>query len=46
LVAQGPLGQLVTRGIIDRYLKDPRSAADERSHALDWLGQLEQTGTS
>jgi predicted ATPase len=46
LVAQVPLGQLMTRGIIDRYLKDSRSAEDERTHALDWLEQLEQTGTS
>ncbi|MCG6862226.1 MAG: hypothetical protein LJE70_13270 [Chromatiaceae bacterium] len=46
LVAQGPLGQLMTRGIIDRYLKDSRSAADKRAHALDWLEQLKQTGTS
>jgi predicted ATPase len=46
LVAQGPLGQLMTRGIIDRYLKDSRSADDKRAHALDWLEQLEKAGTS
>lgn len=46
LVAQGPLGQLMTRGIIDRYLKDSRSAAEKRAHALDWLKRLEETGTS
>jgi predicted ATPase len=46
LVAQGPLGQLMTRGIIDRYLKDRRSDEDKRAQAFDWLEQLEQTGTS
>lgn len=46
LVAQGPLGQLMTRGIIDRYLKDPRSIEEKRSQALHWLSQLGKTGTS
>jgi Fe-S cluster assembly ATPase SufC len=46
LVAQGPLGQLMTRGIIDRYLKDRRTDADRRAQARDWLDQLEKTGTS
>jgi hypothetical protein len=36
----------MTRGIIDRYLKDRRSDAEKRAQALDWLEQLEQTGTS
>jgi predicted ATPase len=43
LVAQGPLGQLMTRGIIDRYLKDRRSPEQERAQALDWLAKLERT---
>ena len=46
LVAQGPLGQLMTQGIIDRYLKDPRTSADKRAQAIDWLERLEQAGTS
>jgi hypothetical protein len=36
----------MTRGIIDRYLKDRRSDEDKRAQAFDWLEQLEQTGTS
>lgn len=38
LVAQGPLGQLVTHGILDRFLKE---RPDERAQAsLEWLERL------
>jgi predicted ATPase len=44
LLAQGPLGQLMTRGIIDRYVKDSRTDDDRRKEALEWLDALEHTG--
>lgn len=42
LVAQGPLGQLMTRGILDRYLKDRRSEDEKKAEALQWLDSLER----
>lgn len=41
LVAQGPLGQLMTRRILDRFLKDQRTEAQRRQAALDWLKALD-----
>ena len=45
LVAQGPLGQLVTKGILDRALKAPdREDAEERvEKGLDWLREFERS---
>lgn len=40
LVAQGPLGQLMTQGILDRFLKDRRSAEEKQAQALKWLETL------
>lgn len=40
LVAQGPLGQLMTQGILDRFLKDRRSPEEKRARALAWLEGL------
>jgi len=40
LVAQGPLGQLLTTGIIDRYAKHQRDPAQKRSDAKAWLESL------
>lgn len=37
LVAQGPLGDLVTKQILDRFLKDKRSPEDVKQSSLDWL---------
>jgi predicted ATPase len=37
LIARGPLGQLVTRGVLDRYLKSPQSPEERRARNLDWL---------
>jgi predicted ATPase len=34
LVAQGPLGQLMTRGVIDKVLKDKRSLNEKKAQAL------------
>jgi predicted ATPase len=46
LVAQGPLGQLMTRGILDRYLKDRRSEDEKKADALRWLDSLDQAASS
>ncbi|MFL0807431.1 MAG: ATP-binding protein [Oceanobacter sp.] len=40
LVMQGPLGQLVSRGVVDRFVKSPRvqETPEERAKAaMDWL---------
>lgn len=41
LVAQGPLGQLMTRRILDRFLKDTTTAEQRQAQAMDWLNQLQ-----
>jgi ABC-type dipeptide/oligopeptide/nickel transport system ATPase subunit len=41
LVAQGPLGQLVTQGIVDRALKHDRTDEERAADALAWLAELE-----
>jgi predicted ATPase len=42
LVAQGPLGRLVTKGILDRFLKDPdkRDAGTKTEKGLAWLSDF------
>ena len=40
LVARGPLGQLMTRGVLDYFLKHQRSPAEREADALDWLESL------
>lgn len=40
LVAQGPLGQLVTRRVLDRFLKDSTTEDERRASALEWLEDL------
>ena len=42
LVAQGPLGQLMTRKILERFLKDETSPEQRRKAALAWLHELKQ----
>jgi predicted ATPase len=44
LVAQGPLGRLVTRGILDRFLKDPekRDNAAKVEKGLAWLSDFKR----
>lgn len=37
LVARGPLGQLMTQGILERVVKDQRSPRERQEAALDWL---------
>lgn len=39
LIARGPLGQLVTQGVLDRHLKSQESPEERRVRNLDWLEQ-------
>lgn len=41
LVARGPLGQLMTRGVIDFFLKNQRSAEQRRAASRQWLETLQ-----
>lgn len=45
LIAQGSLGDLVTRGTLDRFLKSRQTAEDRRARDLAWLGALEAETT-
>lgn len=46
LVARGPLGQLMTQGIIDGFLKDKTTSSQRRQAALEWFENFmnEETG--
>jgi predicted ATPase len=48
LVAQGPLGRLVTKGILDRYLKEPekRDPAVKVERGLAWLSEFRRAQSS
>lgn len=41
LVAQGPLGELVTNGVIDRFIKSPVTAEQKKQNAMDWLAKMQ-----
>lgn len=41
LIAQGPLGQLMTKRVLERFLKDATSPQDRQRSALEWLKSLE-----
>ena len=42
LAAQGTLGQLMTKQVLDRFLKDNSTAEQRQFDALEWLEQLKQ----
>lgn len=42
LIARGSLGQLMTKGILDRYLKSQRSLSERRAQDLKWFSSLRQ----
>jgi predicted ATPase len=44
LISQGSLGQLVTKGIVDRFIKSPHTPEDRKQRAMDWLKQLQEYG--
>ena len=41
LVSQGPLGELVTNGIVDRFVKSPVTPTQKKEKALDWLSKMQ-----
>ncbi|MEA1049814.1 hypothetical protein U5801_08335 [Lamprobacter modestohalophilus] len=42
LVARGPLGQLMTQRVLDRFVKDESTAEQRQAQALDWLSGLRE----
>jgi hypothetical protein len=44
LISQGPLGQLVTAGVVDRFVKSPHTAEDRKQQAMAWLSRLQEYG--
>jgi predicted ATPase len=40
LIAQGSLGELLTRGLVDRFVKQQESSSDRKKKALDWLESI------
>jgi predicted ATPase len=42
LVAQGTLGQLMTKQVLDRFLKDKSTPEQRQLDALQWLKELEE----
>ncbi|MEY3403393.1 MAG: ATPase [Anabaena sp. CRKS33] len=42
LILQGPLGQLVTTGVVDRFVKSPQTPEDRKQQALAWLSRLQE----
>jgi predicted ATPase len=44
LIFQGSLGQLVTKGIVDRFIKSPHTPEARKQQAMDWLTQLQEYG--
>lgn len=42
LIFQGPLGQLVSRGIVDRFVKSPHTPEDIKQQAMEWLSRLQE----
>jgi len=40
LVAQGPLGSLMTQGVLERFLKSRTSPEEKKDRALRWLDSL------
>lgn len=41
LVAQGPLGDLVTNGIVDRFVKSPITPSQKKKIAQEWLEKMQ-----
>jgi len=41
LVSQGPLGALVTNGVVDRFIKSPNTPEEKKKHALQWLAKMQ-----
>ena len=44
LISQGPLGQLVTAGVVDRFVKSPHTPDERKQQALAWLSRWQEYG--
>jgi predicted ATPase len=42
LIAQGSLGDLVTTGVVDRFVKHPQTPEDRKQKAMEWLSHLQE----
>jgi predicted ATPase len=42
LISQGSLGQLVTKGVVDRFIKSPHTPEDRKQRSIAWLKRLEE----
>ena len=42
LVMRGPLGGLVTDGVVDRFVKSPITPEKKKQNAMDWLADLQE----
>jgi hypothetical protein len=40
LVARGPLGQLMTRGVLDYFVKHQETSQEKKERSLRWLETL------
>lgn len=41
LMAQGPLGSLLTKGVVDRFVKHPKTSDEKKRQAKEWLARLQ-----
>ncbi len=46
LVAQGPLGRLLTQGIVDRFVKTATTPEQQVQQKLHWIEELEKTSAA
>jgi predicted ATPase len=46
LVAQGPLGRLVTQGIVDRFIKTAKQPDEKLQSTLAWIDDLEKKSSA
>ncbi len=46
LIAQGALGQLMTQGTLDRYLKDRTRPEERKARSMEWLESLKGGGSA
>jgi predicted ATPase len=42
LIFQGSLGQLVTKGVVDRFIKSPHTPEARKQQAMSWLTRLQE----
>jgi predicted ATPase len=42
LILQGPLGELVTTGVVDRFVKSSHTPENKKQQAMEWLSRLQE----